>query len=359
MTSRALIISGIFWGDTLQRHQNIAMILAEQGYDIDFISGVKSSGITFRKCISMLKNQLSSKRNTQTISNYKPKELNEINAFNLPYTGFLTNRALNQITSELADYYDVVICYIPAPLSLKIIAAVNYNTLVYDCVRNFSQWPGVAPSVICLEKKLINMANQVWVDSFYLLNSLSQKHNQVTQILPTINKEVQVTRKRKNKIQKLAFFGSVSFHFDTAILTILEQLGIELYIWGKDELQISEQYNYVHYQGYEANETRLLNSILSNTDGIIIPYKGCMDGVIPAKIMQSLSTYLPVFISSFYDSRELTDYLYCYKNQEDLKEQLINFSSTEHDKKNENIKAFVQINTQDALKNKVSNLLDH
>jgi hypothetical protein len=361
MTKKALIISGIFWHDTWQRHQNIAMALIEQGYKVDFVAGVKSSGITLKKSISVIKSKLAENKNINANStkNYKPTHLNEISAFNLPYAGVLTRRAVNKIAPELSDYYDIVICYIPSPLSLKIIAAVNYKTLIYDCVRNFAQWPGIAPAVLSSEKKLITMANQIWVDSFYLLNQLKTQHNKVVQILPTINKELQVQTKVRTKINKLAFFGSVASHFDTAVLNTCKKLGIELYIWGKDELQLSQQYSFVHYQGYETNEPRLLNNILANTDGIIIPYKGCMDGVIPAKIMQSLSTYLPVFISSFYDSKQLADYLYCYQNQQQLEQQLTGFDFVEHNKKSAAIKTFVASNTQQALKNKLHVLINN
>ncbi|MBH0093509.1 hypothetical protein [Pseudoalteromonas sp. SCQQ13] len=361
MTKKALIISGIFWHDTWQRHQNIATALIEQGYNIDFVAGVKSSGLTLHKCINVLKSKLASSQhvNAHSTLNNKPKQLNEISAFNLPYEGELTSRAVRKITPKLNNDYDIIICYIPAPLSLKIIAAVNYKTLIYDCVRNFAQWPGIAPAVLSSEQKLITIANQIWVDSFYLFNQLNTKHNKVAQILPTINKELQVKKQSKAKIQKLAFFGSVSSHFDTAVLNTCKKLGIELYIWGKDELQLSQQYSFVHYQGYESNESRLLNSIITNTDGIIIPYKGCMDGVIPAKIMQSLSTYLPVFISSFYDSQQLTDYLYCYRNQQDLELQLAGFNFVEHNKKSAAIKVFVASNTQEALKNKLHTLINN
>ena len=361
MSKKALIISGIFWGDTWQRHQNIATALTEQGYCVDFVAGVKTSGFTLQKCISELRSRLAVNRNINALStrNSQPKQLNEISTFNLPYTGWLTSRAINKITPELSDYYDIVICYIPAPLSLKIIAGVNYRTLIYDCVRNFVLWPGIAPTVLSSEKKLITIADQIWVDSFYLLNQLSDKHNKVTQILPTINKELQIVGQSKAKINKLAFFGSVSSHFDTTVLNTLNKLNIELYIWGKDELQLNEKYSFVHYQGYESNEQHLLKSIITNTDGIIIPYKGCMDGVIPAKIMQSLSTYLPVFISSFYDSKKLKDYLYCYRNQQELELKLAGFNFDEHNKKSAVIKGFVASNTQQALENKILTLINN
>ncbi|EKF9172496.1 hypothetical protein O1B22_003582 [Vibrio cholerae] len=78
-----------------------------------------------------------------------------------------------------------------------------------------------------------------------------------------------------------------------------------------------------------------------------------MDGVIPAKIVQSCMTGMPIFISSFYDSNLLSDYLYVYDNNEDLRGLLEGFSFFEHSSKEAKIRDFALDNSSLKFEEKI------
>lgn len=360
MKKKALIISGIFWQNTWQRHHNIAQSLLGLEYDVDFISGVKSSGVTVKKVVEIARARLSCSNCQMTNKNQIPNSgFREFSTFNLPYN-ILSTRASNNLLSKLNHRkYDLVICYIPSPLSLKLISSLEYETLIYDCVRSFSDWEGVSKNILISESKLLKLSDQVWVDSFYLKDKMEKKHSLVEQFLPTINKDYNFKFKDTKKITKLAFFGSVSHHFDLSILPILESIDIQLNVWGVDEMNISQDYSCVKFMGYCVNEDELLTNIYRETEGVIIPYKGNMDGVIPAKLIQSLATKLPVFVSSFYDSEYLTDYLYVYKNNEELLQLLGNFAKNQHLDKLNQIEKLVLNNTNKRFHQKIAEIINN
>ena len=77
---------------------------------------------------------------------------------------------------------------------------------------------------------------------------------------------------------------------------------------------------------------------MEKSDAIIIPYKGNMNGVIPAKMFESLATFKPVYVSSFYDSNVLKKYIYVFENYDNLEYMIKNFNYNEFQEKILNIK---------------------
>lgn len=322
---KVLILSGIEWNTTIQRHHVISNWFRDYNYDVTFIEGIMSSSFSFGKFFKKIKRMLFNRKNkfSQTIKNDK-NGITVLNAnlinpqgglFDL-YNSFQIQKLLKKIDKT----YDIIIVYVPVRTTNKILNNLEYKYLLYDCVRDFENWGGYPKDISLIEKNIMDNSYKILVDSFYLKNKLYKLgyENKTIQILPhlTINElNLYKNNKPKQSIQRMFYFGDVSDHIDVDLMKKLSEHGIEIHIAGI--INISLDFNYI-YHGYFSKKENLANVICNNADAILIPYKGNMNGVIPAKIMQALATNLPVYISSFYDSKYLSKYLNVYNSYIDL-----------------------------------------
>lgn len=342
------MLTGIYWNETYQRHQQFAEYLAKAGYKVDFVEHIVSSKFNFNVLIKRLLyrgNTANSKENS------RDKNIKCISSkFVFPGSGVfkLYNKwAAKKLLIDLEDTYDIVINYLPLYTTRYIIEKVRYKKLIYDCVRNFEGWGRYYGDLIDEEAKLIKIADKIFTDSYFLTDNMAVKApEKVVQFLPIANNKWLagcIHKKTPEQIKDIAYFGTFSYHIDVAILSLLASNRFKIHIWG--ELAEHPNFEYI-YHGYENDLTKLATDIIDNTDAIIIPYQGVMDGVIPAKMIQCLSSGLPVFISSFYDSNKLREYQYVYKNGEQLLNMLSSYSPVEYKQKQEKINQYIKCLTE-------------
>lgn len=331
---RALILSGISWNTTLQRHHKIAKWLKKMGYNVTFVESIPSSKITLKKILVKIKSKIIK---SSKIDNKKEVEI--VNGKFLPPVFFfnvINNIKVKKLLKKIDNKYDVIVNYLPIYTTDKIIAKMEYNILIYDCVRDFENWGGYPANVKKYEDKLINNATIVLTDSFYLTN----KKNGV-QFLPSLSEEqLKIFNQKRNinSIKSIVYFGQIDTHIDTNILKILSK-DYDIHIIGNSKIQLNFRYN---DHGFISSKEKLAKEIIKY-DAIIIPYKGNMDGVIPAKLIESLATNMPVFISSFYDSEQMKEYCYVYHTEEELQEMLKKYNKLDR----KNAKKIVYSNTEE------------
>lgn len=328
MKKKALIFSGINWNSTKQRHHDMADILVSINYDVTFVQGVKSSDFSLSSIFRLLRAFVKDKSH---IKNEIPNNINVINGFSIPNSGILTSLisyfSWYRISGKIGFDYDLIIVYIPSS------GVVNYikkskNTncvIVYDCVRNFHEWSGISKDVILSESNLVSISDFVFCDSFYLHDFINDKYNiKCTHLLPFSNVNIQPIS-TVNEIKKIGYFGTISEHIDLSVFKLLSDNGFFIEFWGIDESNVLDELD-VNYKnnGYFSDLELLLYDIRSKCDALIIPYSGNMDGVFPAKLMHSLKIGLPVFTSSFYDSKILSDILFLYETKKELIAMLTN-----------------------------------
>ena len=313
---KAIILSGIPWNSTWQRHHKISKWLKDLGYEVTFIEAIPSSKFTLKKVISKLKGKI----NSSTKINNK-KVVKVINGHFYPsnsYFNLLNKNKVNKLIKKIGCDFDLIVNYLPIYTTKKIIEKVDYKFLIYDCVRDFSNWGGYPKSVIKYEKMLKNKSNLILTDSYYLTEKLDGY-----QILPSLsNGQYQVfkNKTRPDIIKKIVYFGGIGNHIDIDVLKELSKK-YEIHLIGKYGVKLD--FDYIDH-GYFNDPIELAKEIIKY-DAIIIPYKGNMDGVIPAKFVESIGSNLPVFINSFYDSEKLKDICYVYKDINDLLEQIKNY----------------------------------
>lgn len=321
MNKKALILSGVSWNTTLQRHHKIALWLKNIGYDVYFIESIPSSSFTLKKVFSKVKNKFiksTSVNNFKTVKVFNFKFLPPNYIFN-HYNSYKVNKMLKKIGNS----FDVVINYLPIYTTKTIIDYIVYNKLIYDCVRDFENWGGYPRNIKKYENLLKEKSNIIMTDSFYLTN----KHNGI-QFLPSLSEEqlkiFNSNKKTINKIKKIVYFGQIDTHIDVNVLEAISK-EYELHIIGNSNIAL--KFEYIDH-GFISNKEQLALK-LKEFDAIIIPYKGNMDGVIPAKLMESLASGMPVYISSFYDSEKLSKYCYVYHSIDELMSLLKNYKKNE------------------------------
>ena len=361
MNKKALMLAGIGWNDTWQRHQQIACALASNGYDVIFIERIPSSVIAVGKVIGRLRNVVASKNG----ANRQNHILDNIKVLRFPFvppgniiSDFVNRKIVfSKVIPKISSEFDVVINYLPIKTTQFIYESVKAEQLVYDCVRAFNIWGGYPKSLEQDELQLLNSANRILVDSFYLYDKLKSAVDQskLTQILPTVKKSdyifCQRNEKKIDRVKSIAYFGSIDEHIDLDLLVMLANEGYKINLFGK--IYINDKFlnhDNIMFHGYFSDSEEMFKAILCSSDAIIIPYKGSMDGVIPAKMMQSLATVRPVFISSFYDANKLNEYLYVYKTRKELIGLIKSFDSSEfYSQKRPNIVSLIEDNFEEKL----------
>jgi hypothetical protein len=337
LSKRALILSGIPWNTTIQRHHNIARLLYKLDYEVVFVEKIPSSIFTVRKLIGRIRNKLQGKKSPVSVNMSGIRVINQ--RFLNPMKGlyWLINKYLvRRLVEKIGPDFDVVINYLPVNTTYNILENINAELIIYDCVRDFENWGGYPRDINFIEKKLVSNSDMVLTDSYYLTNKIKNKYNasSVLQILPTVDEKLlDILRngKLKSRINNVLYFGAVGSHIDIHILNSLAEEGYLIHIIGEVEHGIPLNNRIINH-GFISDMEILAQMIVETADALIIPYRGNMDGVIPAKLMQCIATGLPIFINEFYDSNILSKYLYIYDDYNHLKELIEQFNFNKHQK---------------------------
>ncbi len=341
---KALILSGIYWNDPLQRHQQFAVYLQKNGYRVYFIEHIVSAAFSIKKLMSVLGKV--SRDSTKS----KNRTHSDINVLNMGFVppgcrifDFINKRKVNKLVGMVGKEFDLIINYLPISTTRLMIGQITYKKLIYDCVRNFEGWGGYPSDISMEENQLVTRCNKVFTDSYYLTDKMRGKTKKpVVQFLPIASESWRrgcSFEKEIERIQNIAYFGTVDRHIDTTVFKALTEKGYKLHIWGKFSAKMDFPYT---YHGYLDDLEKLANAIKQVADAIVLPYQGTMDGVIPAKMMQCLQTRLPVYISRFYDSEQLEKYVYLYNSIEQICEQIAGYNLINHKEKVKRIGDFMK-----------------
>jgi hypothetical protein len=362
VNKKALVISGIAWNATYQRHHLNSTILSELGYEVDFLQSCKSSKFSFGKIFDLVKKKIS-RKNIDTVNNFIPKSINVISCKLLPPSGavsLLINFIIFHLflKPKLQKKYDTIIIYTPTD-HVNFLATFKAKKVIYDCVRAFSEWGGYHASLYKNERSLLDSATVVLCDSFYLkdVHLPSISHNiEVFQLIPPIEVNKQPNQSISPKIKTIGYFGSISDHIDIIVFNKLIANGYDVLFWGIDDLAILP--NQVRKFGYIPDQNTLLSSLIKECDALIIPYNKPLNGVYPAKLSLSFCSGLPVFCSEFYDSLALSSLLYTYKSHDDLLKKLTIFNIKSHTKRNKKVDEFTLSLSIDNYKYKFKEIIN-
>ena len=322
---KILIISGVPWTHTLQRHQKIALQLSSIG-EVTYLTGVKCRIPSIKEIYLTIKSKLKNIFSNKKITGHTTCITDKISlekTFQFPDSNFFF-RLSNKFFYKKSKY-DIVITYLPHSIVENYINSDSF--LIYDCVRDFHLWGGYPNYLKNFENSLVKRADDIWVDSFWLKNKISNYNpRSIFQIFPTYSdtliKSISAHSCLSNKkLKSLCYYGSINAKLDLQLLIELSSNYKITLIGPVDStIEIPSMINYL----LPMEQEELFNKVLQY-DGVIIPYKGNMDGVIPAKTSELLNLPMPVFISSFFDSEKLSESWYVYDSKATLLKLLDNF----------------------------------
>lgn len=320
---RALILAGVKWNTTMQRHHMVAERLVELGFEVYFVEGIVSSSFSISKSFARII-QTFRPNNASFQASIKTGEVKIINtSFVNPHRGLfdLYNAyRWNVLRKKIPKSFDLVINYLPILTTERIVNDVSSKTLIYDCVRDFSNWGGYPSNIGDIEDRLVDRADYVMVDSYYLYNKMIALYPEksIKQMLPMLKAGqagIFAENKLPQKIKNVSYIGQVGSHIDVDKLNVLNDAGYNVHVFGNSLIELTGS---VTMHGFISSPTELAHEIIMHSDALIIPYKGNMDGVIPAKLFECLATNLPVYVSDFYDARILDQMLYVYRDADEL-----------------------------------------
>ncbi|PSU01218.1 glycosyltransferase family protein [Photobacterium iliopiscarium] len=326
INKKALLISGVSWDATWQRHQETAKILSESGYNVDFLESCKTSKLTFSNIFRVLKDKYNKYLDKTSSFNEKLTGVRVIKSKQVP--PFVFSKIINKLLMHkyhkdiYNNKYDIIIIYVPVDIAL-FLKKDNYKYYVFDAIRAFSVWGGYSQALYHNEKAIYDKSDRLLCDSFFIKDVYLKDYTVEHLITPISTISVDKFKNVK-KIRTITYFGSVSNHVDIELLNKLSNK-YKVLIWGSVDKNINISSN-IQYMGYEKDQNKLINSIIEHSDAIIIPYIGNMDGVFPAKLIISLYSRLPVFSSTFYDSLKMNDSIYVYIDHSELYCMLENFN---------------------------------
>lgn len=350
-SKKILIISGVYWSESYQRHQRIASYLARQGHEVLFLEAVPSSMLSFRKIKKRILVNKSVVRKNTLKKTFIPAGIHLIKLPFLNPEFLLYNKLILFLNKKKISKIDVIYSFLPIPLVFDILSKqTKVPKIIYDCVRDFEGWKEYSKNVCLHERLLLKSSDLLLVDSFFLKDK--HKAFNPVQVLPTISleifREIRTVHKEIKCIKNIVYFGGFGDLLDLNLVRKLLISGFNLHVFGQitTSSDICSHPNF-RYHGFISSEPELIKKIISLGDATIIPYKNNMDGVIPAKLIQSLLLPLPLFICEFYDSRHLSDYLYIYSDYEDLIQKMSMFSYEEFQDKRKNNISFVSNNIEE------------
>jgi hypothetical protein len=107
---KALIISGIKWNTTIQRHHEVAKLLSRNGYNVDFLEGVVGSKFSFKKLIAKILSVARQSRNSEVPVDGGIRVIKS--PFINPQKGLFAifnNIKLRQLCANLEQEYDLIV----------------------------------------------------------------------------------------------------------------------------------------------------------------------------------------------------------------------------------------------------------
>jgi glycosyltransferase involved in cell wall biosynthesis len=185
--------------------------------------------------------------------------------------------------------------------------------VVYDCVENFPDFPGVAKDTAEIESAIIDEADLVVTDSIFLFEKAKKIRDDVIRILPGVDYahfERADTGKLKNPPRRLCYFGGV--HERRIDLKLLEELAssqkFTIEIVGPVKSKIPPFPENVIFHG--AVPYQRLPQTIKHCDCFILPYRlsEFTKGILPAKLFECFASGKPIIatpLPSFYEFSEL------------------------------------------------------
>ena len=192
-----LCISTIDWDFIWQGHQQTMSMLAEQGNRVLFIENTGARRPTFSDLPRLLQRLRNRRRGTQGFRQER-EHLFVYSPLVLPFpysriarwiNRFIVSRAIRRWMSVMGISHPVLWAYLPTPLVLDLVKAVDPGLVLYYCLADFAASSAGARNIRRAEHRLFREADLVFVQSHQLAERARRFREQVEVFPSAINFE--------------------------------------------------------------------------------------------------------------------------------------------------------------------------
>ena len=246
----------------------------------------------------------------------------------LPYSNFCLIRAINRVLvrrvvrQQLRKLgFQAPILVTTVPNSCDSIGHLGERLVVYYCVDDFSQWPGLEKELVRkMEKRLINRADRFIASSQKLYERLKRTGRPA--YLLTHGVDLELYRQEPAAEHplladipgpRIGYFGLFDDRSDQSFLleAAIRLPHVSFVITGQVEADISalsRQVN-IHFTGPVAYEA--LPAMVKGWDGCMLFYRvnDLTDAIQPLKLKEYLATGKPIFVTPIAEALPLNEYL--------------------------------------------------
>lgn len=338
-----VILSSIKWNFLWQRHQILAQYLS----DFTEVTYVETTGLrnpSIAKTMERLNRGLFNK----VQNNLEVGHLNILPPIVTPPTNKIY-RILNKkyfvpkLAKKIKSYSNkpiLLIAYTPTKTSLDLIKNLKPVKIVYDCVLNFENFPGIPKDIDKTENDLINISDVLIVDSIHLLQKHTNKKADIIQIPAAVHFERfnQIYEEKiiNSKVKKVAYFGGIdNYRIDWEIVKSLLSFNITVEFIGPAPEGIPIKHNkFIHKQMVAHQD---LPNILLESDALILPYKVTefTKGTFPAKLFECFATGKPIVATALPDLVVFNNVIDIGENVDSFTEKVIKAISSDHPNRRE------------------------
>ena len=332
-----VILSSINWDFLWQRHQVFATHFATAGHRVVFIEGLSFGSnyldpSYYMRAVRKLWYTVR-RADSKGVKRKLPQNLSVCLVVTAPLRPrifrwlnkqIFVPRVLGEIAS-MGIKNPVVWSFQPTDTAMRIARGLEPKALVYDCVVNFVQTPGVPKDISETEERWVDAADLVVVDSAFLGQKHARRRPDVVQIPPGVNyglfNQAYSVTDPGAPIRRVCFFGGMGAHwFDFDLVESIAGAGFKVSLIGYKAMQ--------HRSLHHPNVTYTpsvpqaeLPALLRPMDALLIPYKinGFTQGVFPTKVYECLATGKPVIATPLPDLQgELSNHIYLANNAEEF-----------------------------------------
>lgn len=337
-TKRAVVIlSTVDWNFLWQRHQIFATHFAKSGHRVVFVESLgfapRYSDPTFylRIASKLLRKAQHAVRRAErkSLKRELPQNLTVYTPIVAPprprILRWVNKKVfLPQVLRQIAHMgirNPVVWSYQPTDTALQIARGLEPVALVYDCVSNFTQVPGVPKDTSQTEQEWLDAANLVLVDSLFLRQKHSGKRPDLIQLPPGVDygrfSQAYSAADLSASVHKVCFFGTLGAPwFDFGLVESIADAGFKVSLIGHKSTQ-HRLFDHPNVEYSPPVTQSQLPALLKPMEALLIPYRMIefTQGVFPSKVYECLATGKPVISVPLPDLQgELSKHIYLADN---------------------------------------------
>lgn len=288
---KALFLSSVSWGQTWQRHHELASGLAGRGWRVAF---VESTGKRVPRLGEVVRRRAAAPPPGVTV--LTPRIIPPVAAWARRLASAAVGALARLIERALGGRPDAVVVHLPNWTSLDLVDRLEPGRVLYDCVSRFALMPGTIPTLDESERALCGSADAVWADGPALAGHAERQGAEEVRVVPPgchyERWEAAPVRGVAPPRTVASFGGFVGPDRWPELLDGLAGIGYSVRVIGP--VRRGALGPLVEATGQVAPEE--VPGLLAGTDALVLPYRETPfnEYVVPAKTYECLATGLPV-----------------------------------------------------------------